>query len=436
METNSKNQRRISGNGLDYFELNPRFINNLNMRGGGVRSPRQMIQPNSKRLSKKLSSLDRRQSVRISDSDDSDDNKSIIFSSEINYANKPFKQISSKCPPNFVSSGSVIRQIRYSRGYSNKKDSNNYENHSRYRSPSSHVNSSSFTNKQNVVEINFTKQNRNNLRRTSQELSSSRDSKLDVTDDLTPSSAAISSLKTSSNAYLPYSSTSSSDSVDAGDQFFNSQPKTSQKMCQGRVLMNRSLYYDSGISVDRNACSNSFYVKDLRLNNIRLGEVENVNSKLYEPFGKFAERKSLKSTQSKTTNPLLNVSNKQSPSTTPKINYKTINPAMMRKIYNKDVSELNVRTGIAAVRYEEMFGFVQGKGKSEKSYSEAEFQEVSGLDQAKRNSFISMMSIPVQLRYADKSGKEVESSSKSLLGMKINNFPSTHFNGEFIRNLI
>lgn len=180
LATTTKSQRRLSSNNNSYFETSPRFINNFSMRGGGGR----MVPSNSKRFSKKL---DQRLSARISDSDDSDDNRSILFSSELNYANKPVSQ--PMAFRNRMSSESLVRGNRAGKFFSigRKKSAHIYDNHSRFRSPSSQITA----NKRSTVEINY-------------RIPTGLGSRLNLVDSLTANS----------KSYLPYlSSSSSSDSV-------------------------------------------------------------------------------------------------------------------------------------------------------------------------------------------------------------------------------
>jgi len=127
------------------------------------------------------------------------------------------------------------------------------------------------------------------------------------------------------------------------------------------------------------------------------------SSKLYEAFGKVAERKSLR----------------QATSSSAKISFKTMNPSMLRRNFGKEPVEMSSEKA----RFEELFVQMQTKGgnRSEKSFSEAEIHEMRGCEAVKgaRGSFGSMMTIPVQLR------NEEDSS-----GVAASNLVKLNFNGK------
>ena len=144
---------------------------------------------------------------------------------------------------------------------------------------------------------------------------------------------------------------------------------------------NLSLYYDSGIGADNNTATNSFYSKDFRLNNIRLGEVENNGPAAGDTMAN-KENKTMKQTVS-------------SSSMGAKLSYKTMNPSMMRKYYDMSMQELNASLNAKAKNYDNLF-LSNNKKVNEKSYSEAEANQAAS--NLTKNHFGSMLSIPIQVR--------------------------------------
>lgn len=141
-------------------------------------------------------------------------------------------------------------------------------------------------------------------------------------------------------------------------------------------------------SLHQQTGNSTYYSKDFLKPNIRMGEIENNNrlsngfDKPYENFAKIAEKKVLRSNL------------KPSAQSTSKGSYKTMtmNPSIMRKLYSAkesfDSSKLDKK-------FEELFIQPPKNHRTEKSYSEAEFKDETRLS---RNSFGSMMSIPIQMR--------------------------------------
>ncbi len=357
--------------------------------------------------------MDRQRNMQTSESE-SDDTKSLLLS-EFNYEPKkknPYKSqmLLDKNKYNseiHKSNESLINNHKRQMTIHTNKE-NNYDNHSFY-------NNNRGTLENELSSVSHSTMNRGSVRNTLNinnpgyypnlafQKTMSRCSNANSSN---PQDDSQMSVLTCNSKHIYVSrptnlSISPSNSTDSIDLARSSRVVRKKILLDGGSVLKKS-YLSHGVE-NIQMGNNTYYSKDYLKPNIKMGEIENSNrisgsfDKQYENFAKVTEKKVIKTNYK----PTLMTANKA--------NYKTMtmNPSIMRKVYGAKESfdaklidknrafDTSFDTKLLDKKFDELFIQMPNSHRADKSYSAAEFPDETRLS---KNSFGSVMSIPIQMR--------------------------------------
>lgn len=352
--------------------------------------------------------MDRQRNVQMSESE-SDDTKSLLFS-ELSYDTKKHDRRSQ-----------ILNKIKHSNSGLNRSNEsltngckrhltvhhttnkeNDYDNHAFYNSSN---NNSRNTPENDLSSLSYSTMNRGSINRNTlnninnpgyypnpcfQQTLSRCSNNNHHQDDISVISCHSKHRNIYGKTSRPATNFTASSSNESIDLTSSSHIVRKKILLDGSSTVKRRANVTQYHNTSENMAGNStYYSRDFLKPNIRMGEIENSSrlssgfDKPYENFAKLAEKKILRSNLK----PGVQYMSKGSHKTM------TMNPSIMRKMYGAkesfDSSKLDKK-------FDELFIQAPKNHRADKSYSEAEFKDETRT--LSRNSFGSMMSIPIQMR--------------------------------------